>query len=58
LKTKSGGGGRGGPPPPPPAYFGFLGEKKSQKEEKPAGKAKQNRAPLLSQGLDPPPKAT
>jgi len=33
--------------------LGKKKEQKSQNEEKPAGQAKQNRAPCLAQGLDP-----
>ena len=38
---------------PPPPYFGWK-RKKWQKEEKPAGQVKQNRAPSFAQSLDPP----
>ena len=53
--TRGGSGGKaGGPPPPPPTTLFWAKIKKgSQKEEKPAGQATNNRVPLLAQGLDP-----
>ena len=51
--TRGGSRGKAGGPPPPPNLFWIKIKKESQKEEKPAGQATNNRVPPLAQGLDP-----